>query len=81
MVELTEQQLHALDERGPPLQIVDPRNKTAYVLIRLDTYARIEALLPEEVRATAELVERIMAEDDANDPHLEEYQRLYGGKP
>ena len=36
------------------------------------------AVLDETVLATAELVDRVMAEDDANDPNLAEYQRLYG---
>jgi hypothetical protein len=82
MIELTEQQQHALDEQQP-LHLVDPRTKTAYVLIRQDAYERLQALLDDDtLGATAELVDRVMAEDDAKDPHLAEYQQLYGpGQP
>jgi hypothetical protein len=78
MLELNEQQQHALDEHGPPLTVVDPRTNAAYVLIRRDAFERMQDLVGETVYATGELVDRVMAEDDASDPHLAEYQHLYG---
>jgi hypothetical protein len=77
LIELNTQQQQALDEHGLPLRIVDPRTQAAYVLIGEDSYARLQSLLADET-AMAELVDRVMALDDANDPYLAEYQRLYG---
>lgn len=84
MLELTEQQQHALDADPEP-RLIDPRTQTAYVLIRSDVYQRLRSLLPEDegldMRQVAVLVDRAMREDDANDPTLEFYQRKYGNKP
>jgi hypothetical protein len=77
MIELTEAQQRALDEEQP-LRMLDPRTGTPYLLVRQEAYERLRALLEDDtIQATAELVDRVMAEDDANDPYLAEYQRLY----
>lgn len=78
MLELNNEQQQALDRHGPPLTVIDPRTNTAYVLVRSEAFERLCGLAGEAVYATGELVDRVMAEDDANDPHLAEYQRLYG---
>jgi hypothetical protein len=79
MIELTEEQRQELDTPGP-VRARDPVTKETYVLVRTQTYERLEAILAEDsILATAEMVDRVMAEDDANDPHLAEYQRLYNG--
>jgi hypothetical protein len=43
MIELTEQQMQALEcpEAGPP-QIVNPRTKETFVLLRVDEYERLK---------------------------------------
>ena len=79
MIELTDEQRQELDTPGP-VQVRDPVTKETYVLVRTRTYERLEAMLEgDTILATAEMVDRVMAEDDANDPHLAEYQRLYNG--
>ncbi len=61
---------------------IDPQTHETYVLVRKDAYDRIKALLhlddynPDEGMA---LLNEVMADDDANDPLLESYQR-YGKK-
>jgi hypothetical protein len=78
MLELNSEQQQALDQHGPPLTVVDPRTNAAYVLVRSEAFERLRDLAGETVYATGELVDRVMAEDDANDSHLTDYQRLYG---
>jgi hypothetical protein len=42
MIELTEQQLDALENtEGTPLRLMNPRTKEAYVLLPLDEYERL----------------------------------------
>lgn len=79
-LELTEPQQHALDVNGPPLRLIDPRSQVEYVLIPAEQYERFDATSDETVFTTAEMLDRVMAEDDANDPYLQDYQRIYGDK-
>ena len=79
MIELTEQQRQELKDPEPRAR--DPETGATYVLVKAEVYERLRALLDETELATAELVDRVMAEDDANDPNLAEYQRRYGGDP
>jgi hypothetical protein len=78
MIELTEQQRQQL--HGPEPLAIDPVTRDTYVLVRREVYERLKSLLapddydPDEGAA---LVNEAMAEDDANDPLLESYQR-YG---
>jgi hypothetical protein len=77
MIDLTREQRQELTAPGEA-RARDPETGTVYVLVRADVYERLQALLDGGAAcATAELVDRVMAEDDANDPHLAEYQRLY----
>jgi hypothetical protein len=75
MIEFTEEQRQELE--GPrPVEARDPVTNAIYVLVRKETYERLRALVDgETVLATAELVDRVMADDDAKDPYLQEYQR------
>ncbi len=42
MIELTEQQMQALESPGPtPPRLVSPRTKETFVLIRVDEYERL----------------------------------------
>jgi hypothetical protein len=48
-VELSEQQQLALDARPEePLRLIDPRTQQIYVLLRVDHYEKLEALLVED---------------------------------
>jgi hypothetical protein len=76
MIELTEEQRRELVHPEPLAR--DPLTNETYVLVRADVYCRLKAALePDSVGATAEMVDAVMVEDDAHDPHLAEYQRLY----
>jgi hypothetical protein len=73
MIELTDEQRRELS--GPEPAAIDPRTGEEYVLVRRAVYERFRSLLEDgDVLATGELVDRVMAADDANDPHLESYQ-------
>jgi hypothetical protein len=80
MIELTDDQRRELSEPEPTA--VDQHTRAEYVLVRKEAYQRKKALFVDGTAyATGELVDGVMAEDDANDTHLAEYQRLYGGRP
>jgi hypothetical protein len=80
MIELTEQQLQEL--AAPEPMAIDPLTRERYVLVRLAVYERLRHLLDDDtVYTTAEMLDRVMAEDDANDPHLAELQKKYGNTP
>jgi PHD/YefM family antitoxin component YafN of YafNO toxin-antitoxin module len=78
MFELTDQQREELSSAEPVA--VDPKTGQAYVLVRQEAYERMKALLalddydPDEGAA---YINEVMAEDDANDPYLDSYQK-YG---
>ena len=76
MIELTEAQQEQLSSSDTV--VFDPKTREEYVLVRRDAYDRMRALVEDDtVLASGELVDRIMAEDDANDPTLESYQSIY----
>ncbi len=78
MIELTEQQRRELNRPDP--EVIDPETKEVYVLIPKAVYARFQQMLDDDPNCiTAELMDEIMAEDDANDPYLAELQKKYGG--
>ncbi len=78
MIELTKEQRCEL--KNPEPLAIDPQTRQTYVLVRKEVYERLKGLLalddydPDEGAA---YVNEIMAEDDANDPLLESYQK-YG---
>jgi hypothetical protein len=74
MIELTDQQRQELS--GPEPVAVDPATREEYVLIRRSVYDRLRALADDSLLATGEMVDRLMAEDDANDPSLASYQGI-----
>jgi hypothetical protein len=76
MIELTKEQRELLSREPTPIR--DPETGETYILLRTEVYERMRALLEDTVHATGELVDRVMAEDNARDPYLAEYQRLYG---
>ena len=75
MLELTEQQWQEVSTSEPV--VVDPKTQVEYILVRRGAYDRLRALVEDDtVLATGKMVDRIMAEDDANDPTLESYQTI-----
>ena len=79
MIELTEDQRREVDAAGGgPIRVRVPRTGREYVLLSADLYEQLQSLMDEfgDVTATAELVDRVMAEDDANDPYLASYQSI-----
>ena len=79
---LTLEQRQAI-ERGDemPLRLIDPVTGQNYVLLEVDAYERVRYLVEEEFdpRVAYPFVERVMAEDDVNDPHLQSYQHSERG--
>ena len=74
MIVLTEEQGHQLDVPIPVA--IDPRTKKTYVLAPETVYQHFRNILDgdDDILVTGEMVDQIMAEDDANDPYLGEYQ-------
>jgi hypothetical protein len=70
-IELSREQLQAA-----PVRVTDPETSQEYVVVRAEVYERLASLLDDDVRACGELVDKIMAEDDANDPYLASYQTI-----
>ena len=75
MIELTKEQRCEL--QNPEPRAVDPETQETYVLVPQELYERLcEVLKQDAVLATGELLDRIMSEDDANDPTLASYQSI-----
>lgn len=76
MIELSEEQ--RLELSNPEPIAMDPRTKKTYVLVPEAVYQRFRHMFDsEDILATGEMVGRVMAEDDANDPYLDEYQSYF----
>ena len=74
MLELTEQQWQ--EATSEPV-VIDPKTQVEYILVRRGAYDRLRALVGDDtVVVTAEMVDRIMADYDADDPTLESYQSI-----
>ena len=80
MIELTEEQRRELQGTEVP-QLLDPGTGKTYVLLQTEIYQRLKGLLEDEFRVTGEMVDRLMEEEDENDPTLSFYQQQYGRKP
>jgi hypothetical protein len=81
MIKLTPEQHEALAEIGTEhVRVLDPSTNTEYVLLRADIYERLKSLLDDTIFTSAETLDRVMAEDDHNDPHLAELQTRYAGR-
>ena len=79
MIELTEQQRRNLTATDA-LPLLDPETGKTYVLLQTEVYERLKSLLEEEPRVTGEMVDRLMEEEDRDDPTLAYYQQQYGRK-
>ena len=67
---------------GTPLELFDPTTNQVYYVLSAEQYQAIASTLSDEFdpSETYSLIDEVMAEDDANDPLLESYQR-YLEKP
>ena len=79
MNELTVRQIQSIESfPEQPIEVLNPKSQERYVLVPESAYARLRPLLdlndydPEEGLAH---MNEVMAEDDANDPLLESYQK------
>jgi hypothetical protein len=79
MIELTKQQRQQLIGTDAP-QILDPETGKTYVLVQTEIYQRLKSLLEDEPQVTGEMVDRLMEEEDQDDPTLVFYQQQYGRK-
>lgn len=80
MIELNEQQRQQLAAADTP-RILDPKTGKTYVLVPTEVYERLVSLLEDEPKVTGEMVDRLMEEEDRDDPTLAFYQEQYGRKP
>ena len=81
MIELTEQERQAVKGAEPP-RLVDPDTNETYVILRASIYDRLRPILEDDtLYTTAEMLDQVLAEDDANDHYLAELQKQYGDKP
>lgn len=72
-IELSADQLQAA-MRGP-VHITDPETNQSYVVLRADVYEQMAYCDDDfDPREAYPFIDRVMAEDDANDPYLESYQ-------
>jgi hypothetical protein len=79
MIDLTEQQRRELTATDAP-QLLDPETGKTYVLIPTEVYEQLQRLLEDEIKVTGEMVDRLMEEEDRDDPTLAFYQEQYGRK-
>jgi hypothetical protein len=78
MIELTAQQRGELNTPEPVA--IDPETRQKYVLVRAEVFERLRWVFEDQmVFTTAEMLNKVMADDDARDPYLAELQKKYGG--
>jgi hypothetical protein len=71
MIELTEQQRQALERSGWPHLVVNPTTQETFVLIRVEMYERVRAVLEEEdeIAAVEEMYPLVNEALDAGEGH------------
>ena len=77
MPTLSPEQKQAIDQAGDaPIRITDPDSDASFVLIRAEVYERMLVAAEGDLdpREFYPAIDRIMAEDDAQDPYLSIYQ-------
>lgn len=76
MIELTEEQQHALRSEDTPT-VVDPATNAAYVLVRKDVFDRIKRLLYDDSEMTHDEMRHLLArsfkENGWDEPGMEAY--------
>jgi hypothetical protein len=74
---LSDQQRQAIHEANDagPVTVIDPATNAEYILVRADIFAQMREWMNDlEPQEAYPLVDRIMAEDDAQDSTLASYQ-------
>ena len=74
---LTDQQRQAIHEANDagPVTVIDPATNAEYILVRADIFTQMREWMNDlEPKEAYPLVDRIMAEDDRQDPTLATYQ-------
>lgn len=57
--------------------LIDPETNEQIVVMSAAAYQeRVQQILDSDITPTAEIVDAVMRDDDANDPYLEQYQRF-----
>ncbi len=76
---LTGEQAQAIKD-GEAVTVTPPEVGTACVLLRADMYERVRCLLDDSAefrpRDAYPLIDAVMADDDADDPTLADYQQI-----
>jgi hypothetical protein len=78
MIDLTAEQREALSQPGP-VRLRDPQTNETYVLVRAETYQRLEGLLSEDKDWSGDAYRAAMevfARDGWNDPRMDVYDEL-----
>jgi hypothetical protein len=72
-IELSQNQSQALDATGTPLEMVDPRTGSVYVLVRQESFARVRTLVEDDLAETypAQIESAMKAGWD--DPAMDDY--------
>jgi hypothetical protein len=80
VIELNEQQRQFV-QQGQPLRVSE--GNLDLVIVRADVFEKLQAQLDDEFdpREAYPFVDRVMAEDDANDAYLDSYQHYRKGMP
>jgi PHD/YefM family antitoxin component YafN of YafNO toxin-antitoxin module len=74
-MQITPEQIRAV-RSGKAVRLKE--QEVEVVVIRADVYDRMQD--NDTVYTTAEMLDHVMAEDDADDPYLAELQKKYGGR-
>jgi hypothetical protein len=72
-LELSADQRQAIDTAGTPLQVVDPRTGSVYVLVRQDSFARVQTLLNDDLSDTYSAQVESAMRAGWDDPLMDEY--------
>jgi hypothetical protein len=77
-----ELQIALRQSRGTgPVCAIDPATNETYVLVRADVYEQMKGLVDEsDPREACPFVDKILSEDDAQDPALDNYQDSSGSR-
>ena len=72
-IELSNDQRQAIDTAGTPLEVVDPRTGSVYVLVRQDSFTRVQSLVNDDLTETypAQIESAMRAGWD--DPAMDDY--------
>ncbi len=78
MIELTEQQIQALQTPEAPLHVVNPQTRETFVLLRVEEYERLKAAEYDDSPWTREELEALAWEtgEEIGWEDMDEYDRL-----